>query len=295
MQGAGSEPRFGSLPIASGTPREGCVMTHFVLAICCPAVLALALGPAHAQTPPDVASITYAERPPPPTEPSVVIAVKPAATKPEVVPSKPAAPKRPVRHEMARRRWHSKGPTGPVTMPPPDALVMMVRGTLAGVNQANFTENYAVLYDMTTPALQDRVSKSRFRAAFARLRQQNLDLSPVLVLSPQFTAEPLLTRQGVLKLTGFFPSRPLQIGFTIDYRPIDGVWLIDALSVSALPASAPAPMADAATPASPASRQRAQAPRRSDLFETRWALASPSHFSHATHFGPGLSFAAYPR
>ena len=64
---------------------------------------------------------------------------------------------------------------------------MMVRGALAGVNQANFTENYSVLHAMTAPALQARVSAAQFGKAFASLRKQNLDLSPVLVLAPQFT------------------------------------------------------------------------------------------------------------
>ncbi len=269
-------------------------MRHLPLAFYCAAALALASGAAEAQ---DLSvPVAYPQRPPPPIEPSVVI--KPAAAKPEAEPPKPAARERrerPVRHEMARRRWHSKGPTGPVTMPPPDALVMMVRGTLAGVNQANFTENYAVLYDMTTPALQARATAAQFGKAFAGLRKQNLDLSPVLVLPPRFTVAPSLTPQGVLRLAGFFPSRPLQINFAIDYRPIDGYWLIDALSVSALEAGAPAPMANAVTSASPTGGQRAGAPRTSGFFETRWALASPSHFTHATHFGPGISFASDPR
>lgn len=274
-------------------------MKHFPLAFYCAATFALATVPAAAQTSPQWAPLAYAERPPPPTEPSVVIAVKPAAAAAQPQPPRKIAPRRverheTERHEVARRRWHGNGPTGSVSMPSPDVLVMMVRSTLAGVNQANFTENYGVLYDMTTPSLQDRVSEPRFRAAFARLRQQNLDLSPVLVLSPQFTAEPVLTRQGVLKLTGFFPSRPLRIGFTIDYRPMDGVWLIDALSVSALPAQPE--MAMAGTPrsqtaaAEPAGRQGARTPQQDDLFANRWALASPSRFTHATHFGPGSRF-----
>ena len=112
---------------------------------------------------------------------------------------------------------------------------MMVRGALAGVSQANFTENYSVLHGMTTPTLQARVSAAQFGAAFASLRKQKLDLSPILVLLPQFTVAPAVTPQGVLKLVGFFPSRPLQINFDIDYRPMDGFWMIDSLSVSAVP------------------------------------------------------------
>jgi hypothetical protein len=161
---------------------------------------------------------------------------------------------------------------------------------LATVNQANFTENYSVLHDMTTPALQARVSAAQFGRAFADLRKQNLDLSPALVLSPQFTAPPSLTPQGVLKLTGSFPSRPLQIDFAIDFRPVDGFWLIDTLSVSAVPAGASAPVAHLVAPPAPTASaqpiQQATTPARPAFWNAR--------FSRATHFGPGYRFAANP-
>ena len=205
-------------------------MKPATLAICCAAVMALAFGPACAQTL-RFASSPFGERPPPPTEPSVVVPVKPAEAAPRVV-----APK-PVVHTIVRHR--PQRPMGPITMPTQDVLVMMVRAALAGVNQANFTENYSVLRGMTTPALQARASASQLGRAFADLRKRNLDLSPVLVLTPRFTAAPLLTPDHVLKLAGNFPSRPVQINFAIDYRPVDGFWLIDSLSVSTTDTSAP--------------------------------------------------------
>ena len=144
-------------------------------------------------------------------------------------------------------------------MPPPDVLLMMVRGVLAGVNQANFTDNYSVLHAMTTPDLQARVTVTQFGRAFSDLRKQNLDLSPAFVLSPQFTVTPSVTPQGILRLAGNFPSRPLQINFTIDYRPVDGFWLIDALSVSALQEGAAKLSADTPISVLPVGNQRTEA------------------------------------
>ncbi len=223
---------------------------------------------------------SYQERSPPPTEPSIAVAAPPASPIPQVVPPKPV-----VRHIVVQR--HAKGLAIPVTTPPPDVLVIMVRAALAGVNQANFTENYSVLHGMTTPALQTRVNPAQFGKAFVSLRKQNLDLSPVLVLPPQFTATPAVTPQGLLRLTGFFPSRPLQINFAIDYLPVDGFWLIDAISVSALQAGVPAP-APSPVSAAPSTSPYAAAPvMKSDFWEAR--------FTKTTHFGPRLSFAAQPR
>jgi hypothetical protein len=284
-------------------------MRYLIRAACCAAAVTLAFGPAHAQILLNPTLATYEQRPPPPIESSIPIVEKPAAAKPEPDAPKPAAAKtetpKPVVHHHAMRR-PGKAPLGPVTVPPADAIVMMVRSTLAGVNQANFTENYSVLHEMTTPALQARVNAEQFGKAFANLRKQNLDLSPVLVLQPQFTLAPAVTPQGTLKLAGFFPSKPLQIAFAIDYRPLDGFWLVDSLSVSALPADASTPVASLAPPppplsspppasasASPRGSRHAKAPGKAG-FEKRWAFAWPSHFIHATHFGPALSFAPDP-
>jgi len=295
-------------------------MRHFPLALYCAAVLALVTVAARAQSPPQGASylapMAYAERPPPPTEPSVVIAAKPAATTPVAAPTKPAAPKRAVRHEMAKRRWRAKGPIGPVTIPPPDTLVMMVRGTLAGLNQANFTGNYSVLHELATPTLQARVSATQFGNAFARLREQNIDLSPILVMPPHFVETPKLTPRGEMRVAGIFPSRPLQIHFAIDYRAVDGYWLIDALSVSALPAAPAATAGDVvrsrfgeaerAIRAAERPLQQARRPvRETELATLRYVpsdfyapadLYAPSDFwpasLHRLVFGPSIRFAA---
>ena len=227
-------------------------MRNLILAICCAAAVAIPSGYAHAVSLSFATLLPNGERPPAPTEPSVVVPGAPAAA-PAAPVKRVEAPKPAVRRKVVRR-WDDAS-SGPLTMPSEDMLVMMVRAALAGVNQANFTENYSVLHDMTTPALQARVTAEQFGKAFADLRRQNLDLSPALVLSPKFTATPAFTPQGVLKLAGFFPSRPMQINFAIDYRAMGGVWLIDSLSVSALPAGDATQVANAA-PSAPAATAR---------------------------------------
>lgn len=233
-------------------------MKHIV-AICSAVLLTLVPGSGNAQSWRPASSSMYGERPPPPTEPSIAIPAPVAA-----LPAPKSEPAKPAVWRSKIRRAHIS-PIGPVQMPSQDVLVMMVRAVLAGVNQANFTENYSVLHSMTTPDLQSRVSAAKLRNAFAGLRKQNLDLSPALVLLPQFTSIPSIDSQGVLKTAGLIPSKPWQIRFAIDYRPVDGFWLIDALSVSAVPAAnavasalpatiappTPAPITPSANPATP--------------------------------------------
>lgn len=204
-------------------------MMRIKLAICSVAAVTIMAAslPARAQW-----ARPNGEQSPPPTELSIALPASQVATLPTVQPPKPV-----VRNIIVRRPRSIQ--SGPVNMPAADVLVMMVRAALTAVNQANFTENYSVLRGMTTPALQTRLSAEQLGRAFVDLRKQNLDLSPALVLAPEFTEMPRLTSAGALMLKGIFPSRPLRINFAIEYLPIDGFWMIDQFSVSASRADAP--------------------------------------------------------
>ena len=80
-----------------------------------------------------------------------------------------------------------------LSVPTPDVLLMLVRTTLVALNQANFTGNYSVLHDLGTPHLQATNSQAQLGIAFTNLREQKLDLSRVLLLSPDLTEPPSIT------------------------------------------------------------------------------------------------------
>jgi hypothetical protein len=130
---------------------------------------------------------------------------------------------------LATRKPAAKVPS----VPPPEVLLMLMRTTLVALNQANFTGNYTVLHGLASPALQARNSPAQLGIAFTELRNLNLDLSPVLVLSPELSETPTISPEGVLRLAGHFPTRPLEVRFLMQFAPVDGRWRIDGLSVSA--------------------------------------------------------------
>jgi hypothetical protein len=135
-----------------------------------------------------------------------------------------------------------------IAMPEPAVLLLLVRTTLVALNQANFTGNYTVLHALATPALQARVSPVQLGIAFTELREKHLDLSPVLLVSPQLSEPPELAPDGALRLAGVFKTVPEQIAFATIFKPVGGVWRIEALSVQAV--TVPAPPQPAVMPSS---------------------------------------------
>ena len=119
----------------------------------------------------------------------------------------------------------------------PDAVQaeFMVKNTLAALNHANLTGNYTVLRDLGSLRFRASNTAARLGEVFARLREQNIDLSPIVVLEPQFVVPPSLDEAGRLRLAGQFPSRPLRVVFDIAYELGGNRWALSDLSVNAVP------------------------------------------------------------
>ena len=121
--------------------------------------------------------------------------------------------------------------------PPPrpgNLEVMLVKNALTAVNQGNLTGNYTVLRDLGSAAFREKNSAAKLSTIFQNLRERKFDLSPILVLDPQFTQAPAMNQAGQLQLVGFFPTQPLQVRFALAFQRVEAGWMIETLSVGAV-------------------------------------------------------------
>jgi hypothetical protein len=131
--------------------------------------------------------------------------------------------------------------TAPPAQPPPQAakpanidrngVLILIRSTLLALDHANKTGNYTVLRDIGAPGFQSN-SAARLGEIFAKLRNDNLDLSGVAVLDPQLSLLPQIEANGLMHMTGFFPSVPSQVNFDLAFAPVNGQWRLFVISVS---------------------------------------------------------------
>ncbi len=127
-----------------------------------------------------------------------------------------------------------------------DQAVYLVRATLLTLNDANRSGNYTVLRDLAAPDFQAKNTAADLAQDFADLRRRNFDLFAVALLAPQFAAAPALDANGLLRLKGFFATRPSQINFDLAFQNVSGHWRLIAIAV--------------ATPAAPATQSRITVP-----------------------------------
>jgi hypothetical protein len=152
---------------------------------------------------------------------------------------------------------HAQGSNAPQAAPRPaqidrNGVMILIRETLLALDQANKTGNYTVLRDLGSPAFQNNTD-AHLAEIFAKQRNDNVDLSGVAVIDPQLTLLPQIEANGLLHMSGFFPSVPTQVNFDLAYAAVNGQWRLFGVSVvlgsSAPVAPSPPPAAAAPKPA----------------------------------------------
>lgn len=120
------------------------------------------------------------------------------------------------------------------SMPDAPQAQYMVKNTLVALNHANITGNYTVLRDLGSLRFRANNTAARLSEVFAAMRQQGIDLSPIVVFEPQFAAQPRLDEEGRLRLVGQFPTRPLRVVFDLAFEPTGSRWAIADILVNAV-------------------------------------------------------------
>jgi hypothetical protein len=112
-----------------------------------------------------------------------------------------------------------------------NGVLILIRSSLLALDQANKTGNYTVLRDIGAPGFQSNTA-ARLAEIFAKLRNDNLDLSGVAVIDPQLNLLPQIEANGLMHMAGFFPSVPTQVNFDLSFAPVNGQWRLFGISVS---------------------------------------------------------------
>jgi hypothetical protein len=108
---------------------------------------------------------------------------------------------------------------------------MLVKNVLTAVNHGNITGNYTVLRDLGSAGFREKNTAAQLATIFRNLREQKVDLSPILILDPQFTQAPALNQAGQLEVVGFFPTQPLHVRFGLAFQRVEAGWMIHTISI----------------------------------------------------------------
>jgi hypothetical protein len=123
-----------------------------------------------------------------------------------------------------------------------NGLLILIRSTLIALDLSNKSGNYTILREISAPSFAAVNDAARLSALFRSQRERNLDLSGILVYEPQLTVMPEITKEGLLRFAGVFPSPTSQIKFEMLFTPVNGQWKLFGLAADVAPPGPAAPM-----------------------------------------------------
>ena len=127
-------------------------------------------------------------------------------------------------------------PTAPAAAPKPAGppigypqALILIRTSLAAVEQANETNDYDVLFKLGAQGFQSANPPARLAQLFAPLRPYNLNAA--MVLEPKFIEAPHLLPDQKLAMKGVFDVQGKQIIFSMIFTPEAGHWRLFGIGV----------------------------------------------------------------
>jgi hypothetical protein len=153
----------------------------------------------------------------------------------------------PIPHGKSELKGHGKDAAKEQAKPPipaPEQMAMMIQTSVVALSQANLTGNFTVLHALGAPGFQQSNPPAKLAEIFKNLREQNIDLTPVILFSPVLLREPTVNAQGMLHLVGYYKTAPQQVHFELLFQPVSGQWRLFGMSVRTLPANQPAAAAN---------------------------------------------------
>lgn len=126
-------------------------------------------------------------------------------------------------------------------------LLILIRQTLIALDLSNKSGNYTILREISAPGFAAINDAARLSRSFRSQRERGVDYTGTLVYEPQITRGPEISKDGMLRFQGYFPSASSQIKFEMIFAPVNGQWKLFGLAADLAPTGPIAPV-DATQP-----------------------------------------------
>ena len=118
-------------------------------------------------------------------------------------------------------------------IPDDDAQDVLIRTTLLTFNDANMTNNYAVMLARSSKQFQSQFDTDKMAASFEVFRKNSLFFEEVATADYESSEKAVIDKEGALVLVGVFKTGELQVKYNLRYVQNDGAWKMIGLNVDA--------------------------------------------------------------
>jgi len=123
-------------------------------------------------------------------------------------------------------------PSREAALPPEGELKAMTSASVQLLARAIKAKDFTEFFHATAKVWQDQVTPESLMESFKSYIEQGADLTFVKDMTPEFQEKPSIDKNGILVLTGAYPTRPSVLNFTIKYIRQDSEWKLIGLFVN---------------------------------------------------------------
>jgi len=121
-------------------------------------------------------------------------------------------------------------------VPPEKELKTMVRDSLLAFNEAVQEKNFAGFHKHELATLfRDQMPLEKFSNAFQVFLEKGYDISNLAKSEPVFDDPPKIDSNGVLAVSGSYPTKPNKVIFKLKYLQEKSAWKLVGINVQVLP------------------------------------------------------------
>ena len=117
------------------------------------------------------------------------------------------------------------------SVPPKEEYIRLARRTVAQVAESLRTRNTRPLYDSISETWKRQISPEKFQEIFSGMMKSGIDLTPLEQVSPKEVKPAFLDKDNLLNVRIYYPSRPVDIAFDLDYINEGGTWKLLGINI----------------------------------------------------------------
>ena len=124
------------------------------------------------------------------------------------------------------------GPASALKPPAPEMQEVLIKASLMSFNDANVTENYAVLHAKLSKPFRDQFTPEKLKQTFKPFADAHVDFAVVVAKPPVPTDAVQIDDDGRLVLRGYFDTQPSRVHYDLAFILSEGEWKLIKLNVN---------------------------------------------------------------
>ena len=108
---------------------------------------------------------------------------------------------------------------------------VLIRSTLATFNDANMSNNYAVMWSKASRQFQAQFTPESLQTAFVTFRDKQIFFEEIVTADREFSEKAKIDEEGVLVLAGAFKTDEMLVKYRLRYALNSKIWKLLGINV----------------------------------------------------------------